>query len=274
MLTKTMIENSIGLINKYCPNLFLFLNKKEFINFLSKAIEHTEKNNHETPNNNLIVTLFKLINEHKSNESNVVRNEFSYFNYLLGKFAHYKNKKEFKNLLLGVLYNFKSNNFHHILGEIAVCLDLSLKHKFEKYERILENHKSLDFEFINSYGESMLIDILTIDYNKDRYEKENFKTFFDGRLRVKFENKSKDLDLDIKKKIFVFPILSGCTSKIITEQSEYLKNVSSSTIEKDGFQTFPPRVFGNVQGTFFSLFTIDEIITPEIIRKNYSQHCI
>ena len=118
----------------------------------------------------------------------------------------------------------------------------------------------------------MLIDVLTIDYNKDKYEKEKFKAFFDGRLRVKFENKSKDLDSDMKNKIFIFPILSGCTTEIITEQSEYLKNVSSSTIEKDGFQTFPPRAFGNVQGTFFSLFTIDEIINPEIIRKNYSQH--
>jgi len=272
MLTKTMIENSIGLINKYCPNLFLFLNEKEFIIFLTKAIEHTKSNNGGTPNNNCIVTFFKLINEHKSNESNDVRNEFSYFNYLLGEFADYENKKEFKNLLLGVLYNFKSNNFHHTLGEIAVCLDLSLKHKFEKYERILENQKSLDFEFINADKESMLIDVLTIDYNKDKYEKENFKTFFDGRLRVKFENKSKDLDSDMKKKIFVFPILSGCTTEIITEQSEYLKNVSYSTIEKDGFQTFPPRAFGNVQGTFFSLFTIDEIINPEIIKKNYSQH--
>ena len=149
---------------------------------------------------------------------------------------------------------------------------MSLKHKFEKYERILENQKSLDFEFINADGESMLIDVLTIDYNKDKYEKEKFKAFFDGRLRVKFENKSKDLDSDMKNKIFIFPILSGCTTEIITEQSEYLKNVSSSTIEKDGFQTFPPRAFGNVQGTFFSLFTIDEIINPEIIRKNYSQH--
>ena len=110
--------------------------------------------------------------------------------------------------------------------------------------------------------------------NKDRYEKENFKTFFDGRLRVKFENKSKDLDSATKKKIFVYPILSGCTTEIIKEQSEYLKNVSSSTIEKDGFQTFPPRAFGNVQGTFFSLFTIDEIIDPELIKKNYSQHSI
>ncbi|MEP5341025.1 MAG: hypothetical protein ABJL44_00975 [Algibacter sp.] len=272
MLTKTMIDNSIGLIKTYCPNLFLFLNEKEFTTFLSKAIEHTEKNNGGTPNDNFIVTFFKLLNEHKSNESNEIRNEFGYFNYLLGEFDKYENKKEFKNLLLGVLYNFKSNNFHHTLGEIAACLDLNLKHKFKKYERILDNQKSIDFEFIDGNGKLMLIDVLTIDYKKERYEKEKFKVFLDGRLRAKFENKSKDLDSDTKNKIFIFPILSGFTIEIIKEQSEYLRNVSNLTIEKDGFQTFPPKAFGNVQGTFFSLFTIDEIIDPKKIKKNYSQH--
>lgn len=270
MLSKTIIENSIGLINKYCPNLFQFLDEKEFIKFLSKAIEHTEKNNGKTTNNNFIVTFFKLMNEHKLNKSNDIRNEFRYFNYLLGKFTNYENIKEFKNLLLSVLYNFKSNNFHHTLAEIAVCLDLSLKNKFKKYERILENQKSLDFEFIDADGKYILIDVLTIDYNKDRYEKEKFKAFLDGRLQAKHKDKSKDLDVITKNKIYVFPILSGCTVEIIKEQSEYLKNISSSTIEKEGFQTFPPRVFGNIQRAFFNLFTIDEIIDPEIIKKNYS----
>ncbi|WP_179019404.1 hypothetical protein [Winogradskyella forsetii] len=231
-------------------------------------------NNGGTPNNNFIVTFFSLLKEHKSNNSNEIRNEFGYFNYLLGEFAKYENKKEFKNLLLGVLYNFKSNNFHHTLGEIAVCLDLNLKFKFEKYERILGNEKSIDFEFIDDNGKSMLIDVLTIDYKKERYEKEKFKNFLDGRLREKFEDKSKKLDSEIKSKVFVFPILSGFTNEIIKEQSEYLKKVNNSTIEVDGFQTFPPRAFGNVQGTFFSLFTIDEIIDPEKIKKNYSQHSI
>lgn len=267
MLTKTMIENSIGLIKLYFPNLFIYLNEKKFITFLSKAIEHTKKIDGGTPNNNFIVTFFKLIEEHKSNKSKDIRNEFGYFNYLLGEFAKYGNKKEFKNLLLGVLYNFESNNFHHTLGEIGACLDLSLKNTFQKYERILDNGKSIDFEFANDIGETLYIDVLTIDYDKKRYEKENFKAFLDNRLKVKFENKSKNLGSEIKSKIFVFPILSGFTIDIIKEQSEYLKNVSNSTIEKEGFQTFPPRAFGNVQGTFFILFTIDQIIDPEEIKK-------
>jgi len=274
MLTKTLIENSIGLIKLYCPNLFIYLNEKEFITFLSKAIEYTQKYGGGSPNNNFIVTFFKLLEEHKSNKSKDIRNEFGYFNHLLGEFAKYGNEKEFKNLILGALYNFQKNNFHHTFGEIAVCLDLCLKYSFKRYERELENGSSIDFEYVNDKGKTILIDVYTIDYNKEKYEKENFKVFLDRRLRVKFEEKSKGMDADIKRKIFVFPILSGFTIDIIKEQSEYLKKVSFSTIEKDGFQTFPPRAFGSVQGTFFSLFTIDEIIDNEKIKKKYSTHGI
>lgn len=272
MLTKTMIENSIGLIKMYCPNLFLYLKEKEFISFLSNAIKYTNKNGGGTTSNNFIVTFFELIKEHNNNNSNIVRSEFSYFNYLLGEFQKYGSKKEFKNLLIGAINNFKQNNFHHALGEIAVCLNCSLKNNFEKYERELINNKSIDLEFTNVNKETILVEVLTIDYLKSKYEKENFKTFLDGRLRNKFKDKTKDLELNFKRKIKVFPVLNGFTIEIIKEQSEYLKNVSNSTIEKDGFQTYQPRAFGNIQGTFFNLFTIDEIIDPEKIKKNYSQH--
>lgn len=267
-----MTENSIGLIKKYCPNLFLYMNEAEFITFLSKAIEYTENNGGGTPNNNFIVTFFKLIEEFRTDKTNEIRSEFAYFNHLLGKFKDYGNKIEFKNLLIGVLYNFQSNNFHHTLGEIAVCLDLCINYTFKKYERILKNESSIDFEFTNESGEIILVDAYTIDYNKERYEKDKFKTFLDYRLKEKFKAKTKDLDLETKRKIFVFPILSGFTIDIIKEQSDYLKKVSNSTIEKNDFQTFPPRAFGNVQGTFFCLFSIDEIIAPDKIRKNYSEH--
>ncbi|WP_422082022.1 hypothetical protein [Ulvibacterium sp.] len=272
MLTKTMIRSSIEIINLYLPNLWKYLNEAEFKTFLSKAFEHTEKHNGGTPNNNFIVTFFELVKEHNTNNSRIIRNEFGYFNHLLGEFEKFGNRREFKNLLVAALYNFERNNFHHTLGEIAACLDLSLNHAFQKYERRLENQKSIDFEFVRENGDTILVDVLTIDYNKSRYEKEKFKIFLDGRLDTKFNEKSKDLDLELKRKIFVFPILSGFTIDIIKEQSDYLKNVSNSTIEENGFQTYAPKAFGNVQGTFFSLFTIDEIINPELIRKNYSQH--
>ena len=94
-----MIKNSIVLMRSYCPNLFLFLKEKEFTKFLFKAFEHIEKNNGRRPNNSFILSFFKLLKEHKSNESEEIRNEFAYFNYLLGEFDKYGNKKEFQNLL-------------------------------------------------------------------------------------------------------------------------------------------------------------------------------
>jgi len=273
MLTTTIIKNSIGLIHKYCPNLFLYITEKEFITFLSKAFEYTKNNGSGASYNNFIGTFFKLLEEHKFNNTYAIRNEFGYFNHLFGQFQKYGNKREFKNLLIGVLYNFKSNNFHHTLGEIAVCLDLCKNYDFKKYERILKNNSSIDFEFIDN-GEIILFDAYTIDFKKEKYEKGKFKKFLDYRLKIKFEDKTSNLDLETKRKVFVYPILSGFTAEIIKEQSEYLKIISNSTIEKEGFQTFSPRIFGNVQGTFFNLFTIDEIIDPEKIRKNYSQHSV
>lgn len=272
MLTKTMIKNSIGLINIYCPNLFLYISESEFSTFISKAIDHTEKNGGGTPNNNFIVTFFQLLKEHKYDNTNEIRSEFAYFNHLLGKFQQYGNKREFKNLIISVLYNFESNNFHHTLGEIAVCLDLCLKYTFIKYESILENKSSIDFEFKNEKGERILIEAYTIEFNKHKYQKDKFKSFLDHRLKTKSQDKTKNLDFKAIRNIFIFPILSGFTIEIIKEQSEYLKKVSNSTIGRNGFQTFSPRVFGNVQGTFFSFFTIDEIIDPEKIKENYSQH--
>jgi hypothetical protein len=106
-----IIDNSIEMIKRYLPNLFKYLSEKEFEVFINKAFNHTKEFGGGTPNNNFIVTFFKLIEEHNSNKSNDIRNEFGYFNHLLGEFLKYSDQKEFKNLLLGCLYNFKRNNF-------------------------------------------------------------------------------------------------------------------------------------------------------------------
>jgi len=262
-----MIDNSIGMIKRYLPNLFEYLSEKEFEVFINKAFEHTGKFNGGTPNNNFIVTFFKLIEEHKSNKSNDIRNEFDYFNYLLGEFLKYNNQKEFKNLLLGCLYNFERNNFHHSLGEIAVCLNLSEQAEFIKYEQTLSNGKSIDLVFSKKEEEKIYVDVVTIDYDKSRYEKDHFESFLDKRIKDKFESKAIDLVIEQKKEIYVFPILSGFTNEIIKEQAEYLININNSTLEKNNYQSYSPRAFGNIQGTFFSLFSIEQIVNPELMKK-------
>lgn len=267
MITKTMIDNSIGMIKLYLPNLFNYLTKKEFETFITKAICHTEKFNGGTPNNNFIVTFFKLIEEHRTNKSNDIRNEFGYFNYLLGEFSKYSNQKEFKSLLLGALYNFERNNFHHSLGEIGVCLDLNQQADFLKYEQTLTNGKSIDFVFSTNEGKTIYVDVVTIDYDKSRYEKDKFESFLNKRIADKFKSKSIGLDTELQKEIYVFPILSGFTNEIIKEQAEYLLNINNSTLEENEYQSFSPKAFGNLQGTFFSLFSIEQIEKPELIKK-------
>jgi len=260
MITEPMFTNGINVIKTYLPNIFLFLTEKDFEIFLRKSYEHT--GGIGTTNNNFIVTFFMLIEEIKQNKSEDVRNEFGYFNFLLGKFSEIGKNKKFKELIISSLNNFSANNFKHILGEIAACLNINSKAEFVKYEKIFENGKSLDFHF-KMYNHDFYIDVVNIDFDAKKYEKENFQKFLDGRLLQKFEDKSKNLSDEVKSQIIIYPILYGFSVEIIKEQEEYLKSIHLAKYHKNGFQSYEPKCFGNIQGTFFKLFTIDEIANFE-----------
>ncbi|MFW0739928.1 hypothetical protein [Flavobacterium sp. T12S277] len=262
MINDTIIKNGIGLMKMYLPNLFEYISEKEFEQFLRKSYNHSEEHGGGTPNNNFLVTFFKLIEEHYINTSSDIRNEFGYFNFLLDKFLEFGNNKNFKSLILAALNNFKSSNFKHVLGEIAACVDLSSKANFLKYEKVLDNGKSIDFHF-EKQKHNFYVDVVSFDFDIKKYEKENFKKFLDGRLLQKFESKSTNLNNKIKEHIVIYPILYGFTVKIIKEQEEYLKSIHLTRYLKNGFQSFEPKCFGNIQGTFFNLFSIDQIVNFE-----------
>lgn len=262
MITDTMIANGIGLMKMYLPNLFEFISEKEFEQYLRKSYNHSEEHGGGTPYNNFSVTFFKLIEEHRFNSSSEIRNEFGYFNFLLGKFKEFGNAKDFKNLIISTLNNFKANNFKHILGEIAAYVDFTNKATFVKYEKVLDNGKSLDFHFEEG-KQDFYIDVVNIDFEASKYEKENFQKFLDGRLLQKFESKSINLCDEAKTHIVIYPILYGFTVEIIKEQVEYLKSIHLSKFSKNGFQSLEPKCFGNIHGTFFNLFSIDEIVNFE-----------
>lgn len=261
-----MIANGIGIMKLYLPNLFEFISEKEFEQYLRKSYKHTEEHGGGTPYNNFLVTFFKLIEEHKTKSSSDIRNEFGYFDFLLGKFKEFVDTKNFKDLILSTIDNFKVNNFKHILGEIAACVDLNNKAKFIKYERVLENGKSFDLHFeIENFD--FYIDVVNIDFDPSKYEKENFQKFLDGRLLQKFECKSVNLKDEAKRHIVIYPILYGFTFEIIKEQEEYLKSIHLFRFPENGFQSFEPKCFGYVKGTFYNLFTIDEIVKFEKHQK-------
>lgn len=267
MINDTMIANGIGLVKTYLPNLFEYISEKDFEQYLRKSYNYSEENGGGTPYNNFLVTFFKLIEEHYTNSSFEIREEFGYFNFLLGKFKEFGNPKNFRSLILSTLNNFKSNNFKHVLGEIAACVNISNKANFVKYETVFDNGKSIDFHF-EMEKQDFYIDVVSFDFNSKKYEKEKFKKFLDGRLLQKFEYKSKKLSDDLKKRIVIYPILYGFTIEIIKEQEEYLKSIHLARFDKIGFQSFEPKCFGNIQGTFFNLFSIDEIVNFEKYYKS------
>lgn len=263
MLSEIRKKNSLGLIEKYCENLFDYISKKDFLIFIKNAVEFVKENNGKELNGNFISSFIELMLEHKLNNSEIIRNEFGYFNYLLGEFKKYGDFKDFKNLVKASIYNFDKNSFHHSLGEIAVCLTLSEKYNFKKYERKLQENKSIDFEFEIEKNNSIYVEVKTIDYNKNKYEKKGFPNFVNNRLKQYFDDKTKKLDSNIKRKIYIYPIFYGITVEIVKENKEYLERIYNSSIENEGFQSFSPRVFANIQGTFFRLFSIKEIVNPE-----------
>lgn len=262
-LTERMILNGLGIMKLYLPNLFEYISDKDFEKYLRGAFKYS-KDNQDAIINNFSISFLSLVKEHKLNKSFVVRNEFGYFNYLIGQAYQFENVKEFKSLIISSINNPVSNNFKHILGEIAACIDINDNLKFIKYEKKLENGKSIDFHF-HSENNDLYVDVLNIDIDSAKYEKESFQKFLNQRLLQKFENKSNLLTVEIKNQIIVFPILYGLTAKIIHEQAEYLKSIQYTKFDKDKFQSYSPKCFGNIQGTFFKLFSIDELVNSKIL---------
>ena len=93
------------------------------------------------------------------------------------------------------------------------------------YDRIVAKGKSIDFVFSTNAGKTIYVDVVTIDYDKSKYEEDKFESFLNKRIADKYKSKSIDLRIELQKEIYVYPILSGFTTEIIKEQAEYLINI-------------------------------------------------
>ncbi|MNU87709.1 hypothetical protein D3C71_774980 [compost metagenome] len=265
MLNKTIIENSKKLLQLHIPNLLRLLTENEFISFIKKSYEFTVLNDGKTANTNFLATFLMLVEEVAENKSQEIRNELGYFNFLLGEFAKTKKNKEFKNLVLSVVNNFEKNDFKNTLGEIAVCLTLSNNSELIKYESVQRNNKSIDFEFKDADGNTFLVEVLNIEYNSARYEKgDPFEKFICGRLETKFNEKSTDLSDHDKNRMLIFPIIHGVSIEIVRENISFLTSINKKRFPKEGFNSFNPMSFAKVQGTYFRLFTMEEIAVGEL----------
>ncbi|MGH2664847.1 hypothetical protein [Flavobacterium sp.] len=265
MAFTNIINQSIAIIKLYCPNLLEFISEKEFGEFIRKSINHTSQNGGGTTNNNFLVTFFRLVGEHSTNESEITRTEFKYFNYVLGKFLKLGKNKAFKDLLIGVIFNFEQSSFKNILGEIGAGLTLSTIFKLNKYEKSLSNGKSVDFEFIDNSNNIILVEVLNIEFDSKRYHNPQlFQKFICGRLQQKFNDKTLNLDDTEKAKLYIFPVLHGFTIEIIRENADFLNNLYKREFKEIGFNSCMPRVFINIQGTYFDFFTTKQISNHEL----------
>lgn len=253
-------QNTLGILKMYIPNLFIYLTEIEIKAFIDKAILST-KEDVTIMNGNFLISFFILVKEHKENKSSIIRNEFGYMNYLLGKFNEVNpNSRAFKNLVLAVVYDFKQNGFLNALGEISACLTmLDYGCEFSHYEKSLSNGKTIDFEFTKNNGGKILVDVVTVHFDSTKYENPNgLKTLLCKRISDKFNRKTCGLSDIEKKDIYIFPILSGFTIDIIKENKLFLNNIDEACEAK--FNCFQGHIFGNLDSEYFDLFTTDEII--------------
>ncbi|MGB5821440.1 MAG: hypothetical protein WBG90_18295 [Saonia sp.] len=258
MNLETVYKAALGIVYQYIPNMLKVITEKDFKNFILKSIEHTNIDGRGgTPNLNFIASFFMLIEASRTGKNDIIIKEFEYFNYLLGEFIKLNsNQKEFKNLVMASLMNFnKEAAFLEVLGEVGACLSLARENIFEKYEYSLPNNKSIDLKFETKFG-VRLVEVSNIQYKAEKYEgSDSFKVFMHRRLKTKFEEKSKGLDKEYMDLIFIYPIIHGISNEIIKDNHDLLKNLNENT----EFNCYEPCFFGNIQGTFFKLFSVDEV---------------
>lgn len=263
----TKITNEcIAIIKLYCPNLLEFISEKEFGEFVRKSINNTSKNGNSY---NFSLTFFHLVKEHATNESKIIRTQFKYINYILGKFLKLGKNKAFKDLLIGVMVNFKQSNFKNILGEIGAAVTLSAILKLNKYERSLPNRKTIDFEFVDKTNKIIWIEVLNIEFDSKRYDNPQlFQKFICHRLQQKFNDKTLNLEDMEKAKLYIFPVLHGFTEEIIHENADFLNNFYKRDFKEIGFNSCIPRVFIKIQDTYFDFFTTKQITNPSSTKSS------
>lgn len=267
MVKKVTKQYSISLLKYYLPNIFLYVTETQFIEILHKAENYTKQNEFKEPDANFIIMLTKLLDEIQRNNDRTIRKEFHYFNNLLGDFQENRNNKNFKNFLKATLSNFKVNNFHHVLAEIAVCLQLSLSYRFLCYEANptgKENSPTIDFKFQKPYGDLIYIEVLNIDYNHKKYEKHSFEYFINQRISSKFSEKCRAFEQNSKKYLFIQPIIHDLPLNIIKEQKYVLTNIKNSTEENQGYRAFNPKFFASIKNSGYGIFEAEEILNAAV----------
>jgi hypothetical protein len=252
-------SNSLGLFKIYIPNLFLYLEDVEIEQYIDNSIKMTLKRDGEKSNANYLKSFLMLAHEHKKNKENIIRNEFFYFNSLLGDFSKIiPSRKKFRDLLLSSIFDYNQNSILNAMSEIAVCIEQSKTNKFVAYERKISNGKYIDFEFSNiATGEIILVDVVSIHFNPNKYEnKEGFKSVILKRITDKFNSKINKLTEEEKHKIFIYPIIHYLDLKITKENSSFIKTIGNS--KKYPFNSFTPKFFGAIRNSY-QLLSIDEI---------------
>jgi hypothetical protein len=217
---ETIIKNSLGLINTYCPNIFRFITETEFTEFIKKAYLFTEENDGIERKANFLSSFLELSKEHSLNNSNQIRTEYGTLNYLLEEGVKRNLGRKFKDLVKSSILNFSDQAILDVMGELGACIALSDSYRLQNYEHRLQNGKYIDFVFTNQ-SSNIFVEILNVKINIDRYEKIGFISFMKKRVIDKYNDKVQNLPTIEKENIYILPVLHGLNQNVIQEQYQY-----------------------------------------------------
>ncbi|WP_439185853.1 hypothetical protein [Carboxylicivirga taeanensis] len=237
-----IVKNSVSLINIYCSNLFEFITKLEFGDFIKKAYSFVDENNGTRRKANFLSSFFELAIEHAENNSTQIRIEYETLNFLLGEGLKMKLGKKFRNLVKSSILNFSDQSILDVMGELAACITLSKTYNFDAYEHTLQNGKSIDF-VVSNQSSTFLIEVLNIKIENEKYEEEKFKNFITKRICDKHKHKSQNLSELESEMIIIFPIIYGLTQTILREQNQLFASFESIMKDDYNIKCFNPYSF-------------------------------
>jgi len=258
MMDNLIIKNNVYLLlEKHLPNILHFIDQKDINQFVDRAGKFIKLNDGKKKPRNFLSFILDLLQKEKKRDPNL--KEVEYYNYLLGKMQEIiPNSNEFGNLIRSVIFNFSTNNFHNFIAEVGALLELSEKYKFIEYEVNLPNGKQADLLLYDSDGTELYVDIVTIHFDSMNYvNQEEFEKLINNKIIDKFQKTTKGIPKERRSNIYIFPVIQGLTPKILKSNIDYFDTFKEK-MKNDQYNSFSPHFFGSIQGTFFTLFSIQK----------------
>ncbi|GET24150.1 hypothetical protein [Prolixibacter sp. NT017] len=143
-----------------------------------------------------------------------------------------KEKRKFREILIGKITNFKDLNYLNPIGELAVLKKLTdYGYELIRIEDKIcfPSAKPKDFLFRTPQNKEILIEVVNIHIKDDFQTLNNLKIFLFGKMKEKIEKETVGIDLsEANDKLFFQPVLWHVDLIKFKEFKDFFKEFSST----------------------------------------------